>query len=278
MNKKKTIISILVLLLLIFYLLNNYLAITSNIINNFRSFWIYSFPPLFLSMNITNLIIYTNIPFYISKLITNYSLRIFILSLLMGFPNNISLLKQDYINGLINEKDLSYLITFTTVTSPIYVISIFKRITDNYLLFIFIYYFINIIKFLILFKKIHICSYQIKENNTSLIKGVQDSFKNILNILSIILFFSIFTILPNNNYGLILNGLIEFTTGLNSLINSSITKKGAICLMILLFNSLSIHMQLCYFLKDFKINYKYYYLSRLALLVIMIIQICVFLY
>ena len=271
MNNKKIILSNFIILIFILIIFIRKDILFDNIYKTFIIFWKNSFPPLFISIIISNILIFYNFPYYLSLFIKNYSLRMFILSIAMGFPSNTILIKNDLIKKIINEKDASLLICFTTITSPLYIIFTFTKIIKNGFIFIFLYYSFYFIIFLICYRKISNPNLNKKYNKGSIKDFINNMIPNtmimLLNILSIIMFFSIFTSLITSNSLLsgLLKGLIEFTSGINSLslINYSSNKKGIIALIILLFNSLSIHLQLSYQLKDYNINYKYFYRSKL---------------
>ena len=258
-NKYNILISLLSIILIIIILLNINI-ITYYIPLNLSNFINYTFPPLFVSMFISKLLIELNIQYYLSKFIKDYSLRLMILSFLTGFPNNIIFMLNDYKNKIINEKDISYLITFTTVISPIYLIKQSFKILNNYAITtVIIYYLIHIIIFLLIRNNIKVTDYNHAKKNINIkdliVIGIPSIIQNLLNICAIIIFFQMFSCLINNS---LLKGLIEFTSGINSLYNMNypLIKKGIILLMILLFNSFSIFIQMNYYLKDININYK----------------------
>ena len=120
MNNKYIYISSILLIIFVIFNIN---TIIDTIPINLLNFIKYTFPPLFISMIISKLLMELNIQYYLSKIIKNYSLRIMILSFITGFPNNILFMINDYKNNLIKEKDINYLICFTTVVSPIYLIN-----------------------------------------------------------------------------------------------------------------------------------------------------------
>ena len=113
--------------------------------------------------------------------------------------------------------------------------------------------------------------------NTSFAKAFTDSIKtainNMLNIFATIFFFYLLTniiIKENNLISVFIKGLIEITQGLNylSLLNISLKTKKLLTLAILQFQGLSIHMQISAILSKYNINYKYFYLSRIILIIL----------
>ncbi len=269
MNYKTNYIVNIILLLLIITNLNN---IIESVPENFMNFWQYTFPPLFISIITSKILISLNISHYLSLIIKNYSLRLLILSALIGFPGNSLFILNDYENNIIKRKDISYLICFTSLCSPIYLINISRRIfSNNYISMIIIYYLINLIICFIFVKKIKIIN-KIDHmiNKISLVSIINESFKNIISICGIMMFFSSFSSLIDNP---LLSGVIEFSNGLNilSLAHISLNKKRIIYLMILLFNSFSIHIQIANVFRNININYKPYILSRLIILLMGII-------
>lgn len=206
-----------------------------------------------------------------------------IMSMLSGSPINAIILNDYLKNKQINEKSASITLMFTTFNNPLFLYNYFlSNFTkkDTFILMSIIYI-SNIIIYLIFKNKIVIdtnnkfINYNIKNE---LFNNIYNSLESLIKIMGIIIFFKVITdlLFINESYFTsLLKGLIELTTGLNSLNNFpySLLKK-IIALTIISFASLSIHMQISIILDNYKINYKYFYLSRILLILINIILLC----
>ena len=146
-----------------------------------------------------------------------------------------------------------------------------------------ILYILNIVIFIYLTNKMRI---SVKQNykdynlKKELFNSIYDSMQNLIKIMGIIVFFKIIldlTMPKNSLLFVIFKGLIEVTTGLNSLntINVSIKIKEIISFIIISFMGFSIQMQISIILEKFNIDYKYFYLSRLFLIITGIIIILI---
>ena len=146
-----------------------------------------------------------------------------------------------------------------------------------------IIYALNFILYLILIKNINNKIVLIKYKNYNLKKElfeiINKSLVNLLKIMGIIVFFKVITdvilINKNNILTILLKGIIEITQGLNELVNLNINIKikEIISFILIIFSGLSIHMQISLVLEKYQINYKYFYLSRIFLIIIGVIII-----
>lgn len=115
-------------------------------------------------------------------------------------------------------------------------------------------------------------SYQKIKLKSEFIDTIKSSIFNLISIFAIIAFFKLLcdiTLQETNIYTIIAKGLIEITQGLNSLINFAINNqiKQFIVLTIIIWGGFSIHIQISNILNEYNINYKYFYLSRLILII-----------
>ena len=109
---------------------------------------------------------------------------------------------------------------------------------------------------------------------------ISESTFNMIKIMGIIIFFKIILdlVMTKNNVLIsLLKGLIEVTSGLNTLtlINTKVIIKEIISYIIISFMGFSIQMQISTILENYNINYKYFYLSRLFLIILGIIIILI---
>ena len=233
------------------------------------------FPFLFIMMVINNILIKLNLPYYINKIINSNHLYIFLLSILTGAPTNAIIIKGLLDNKQININNASLALCYSTINNPLFLYSISKELFNSVKIMIVIYI-VNSIVFAYIFIKNNKNKLIIKYHNPSIIKSFSESIQNtistLVNIFGTIIFFKLISdmIFPSQNILFIfLKGLIELTQGVYSLkyISYSTTKE-LLALVILLFNGFSIHMQISLILKDYNINYKHFYISRLISIIL----------
>ena len=285
MNKKNiNILFNLIIFYLIFKVFFNNALFYNSIILSLKMFIYKVFPFLFIMMILNKMLISFNFPYYLNKIFKKKEIYIMIMSMLSGSPINAIILNDYLKNKQINEKSASITLMFTTFNNPLFLYNYFlSNFTkkDTFILMSIIYI-SNIIIYLIFKNKIVIDN---NRNNfinynkkNELFNNIYNSLESLIKIMGIIIFFKVITdlLFINESYFTsLLKGLIELTTGLNSLNNFSYTLlKKIIALTIISFASLSIHMQISIILSSYKINYKYFYLSRILLIIINIILLC----
>ncbi len=284
MNKKNiNILFNLIIFYLIFKVFFNNALFYNSIILSLKMFIYKVFPFLFIMMILNKMLISFNFPYYLNKIFKKKEIYIMIMSMLSGSPINAIILNDYLKNKQINEKSASITLMFTTFNNPLFLYNYFlSNFTkkDTFILMSIIYI-SNIIIYLIFKNKIVIDTnnkfiiYNIKNE---LFNNIYNSLESLIKIMGIIIFFKVITdlLFINESYFTsLLKGLIELTTGLNSLNNFSYSLlKKIIALTIISFASLSIHMQISIILSSYKINYKYFYLSRILLILINIILLC----
>lgn len=285
MNKKNiNILFNLIIFYLIFKVFFNNALFYNSIILSLKMFIYKVFPFLFIMMILNKMLISFNFPYYLNKIFKKKEIYIMIMSMLSGSPINAIILNDYLKNKQINEKSASITLMFTTFNNPLFLYNYFlSNFTkkDTFILMSIIYI-SNIIIYLIFKNKIVIDNNRNKFINynkkNELFNNIYNSLESLIKIMGIIIFFKVITdlLFINESYFTsLLKGLIELTTGLNSLNNFpySLLKK-IIALTIISFASLSIHMQISVILSSYKINYKYFYLSRILLIIINIILLC----
>ena len=278
MNKKVlNIIYILFVFQFIMLCFQKNNIIYKSILDSFTIFIHKVFPFLFITMILNNLLINTNLPYYMNKIFKNPSIYIFIISALFGCPINAIILKEYLDKNYISSSNASKILAFTTLNNPLFLYNYFKLIFINKIIIIktfIIIYLGNIILLIIFYKKI--CGQiNIKYSNSSikkmLIMSITKSTNNLINIFGIIAFFKLICdLLINGNTPLscLFRGLTEITQGLNSilLLDISLKLKELLSLVILSFAGFSIHIQITNILDNYPINYKYFYISRIFLI------------
>lgn len=280
MNPKTNKLLIFFILVLIVIFFDNYQFLSSLTFDISKIFLLRVFPFLFIMMVLNNLLISLNFPYYLNKIFKNNIVYIFIMSLLSGSPINAVILKEMLDNKMIREKDASIILAFTTFNNPLFLYNYFHLIFHNNLIIIKLFIFIylgNIFIFLI-FKK-HLgktrnsYSYEKVSLSKAINAAIHKAITNLLNIFAIITFFYLLASILSPRLDILstlFKGLLEITQGLNALVDLRLSTKikELLVLVILGFAGLSIHMQISLILKNYNINYKYFYLSRLILILI----------
>ena len=279
MNKKRINILIIILIYLLIYLIFKNSKVLSNItFLSLKMFILKVFPFLFIMMVLNKLLIKCNFPYYFNKIFKNNLLYIFINSILSGSPINAVLIKNYLDNKCINENDASKVLTFTCFNNPLFLYNylyLILKSKQKVFIIISLIYFLNFLILLFYNNKIKInenIMYRQCNLKKELFNIIYESILNLLKIMGIITFFKILLdLLLTENSAILsfLKGIIEVTTGLNSLVNLniSIKIKEIISCIIISFMGLSIHMQISAVLENYNINYKYFYLSRIFLII-----------
>lgn len=287
MNKKRLNFILIILIYFFIYLIFKKNSALSNI--TFLSLKIFItkvFPFLFIMMTLNNFLIKCNLPYYFNKIFKNQNLYIFFSSIISGSPINAIILKNFLDSKYISLKEASILLSCTCFNNPLFLYSYLFLIFNNIhsvIKIMAILYILNIVIFIYLTNKMRI---SVKQNykdynlKKELFNSIYDSMQNLIKIMGIIVFFKIIldlTMTKNSLLFVIFKGLIEITTGLNSLntIYVSIKIKEIISYIIISFMGFSIQMQISIILEKFNIDYKYFYLSRLFLIITGIIIILI---
>lgn len=287
MNKKRINIILIILIYLFIYLIFRENTSLSNI--TFLSIKMYIlkvFPFLFIMMILNNLLLKCNFPYYFNKIFKSDKLYIFINSILSGSPINAILIKNYLENNNITEEDASKIICFTSFNNPLFLynyLTLILKDSINAIKIMGIIYFTNIVIYLYFKKRIKIktlVKYQNYNLRKELFNIISESTFNMIKIMGIIIFFKIILDLlmtKNNIIISLLKGLVEVTSGLNSLTNLSTSAKikEIISYIIISFMGFSIHMQISTILESYNINYKYFYLSRFFTIILGIILILI---
>ena len=99
------------------------------------------FPSLFPFFIIGNILINLGLPNILGELLKNITYKLFktnkngafiiILSMLSGFPSSAKYIKQMHINGDINEKEATKLLTFTHFSNPLFILGTISLFIKN---------------------------------------------------------------------------------------------------------------------------------------------------
>lgn len=256
------------------------------------------FPSLFPFFIIGNILISLGFPQILGELLKNITYKLFkinkngafiiILSMLSGFPSSAKYIKEMHLNGDLNEKEASKLLTFTHFSNPLFILGTVSLFIKDYKLSmpILICHYIGNLFVGLVFRNYYISK---KDNNKINIKtsiksiksnkslgeilsnSISSGINTLLLILGTISVFLILTSLINNIFNLnginksIINGLFEMTQGLKCLesINLSVNLKALLAVIILSFGGLSVHMQVITIISDTKIKYFPYFIGRI---------------
>ena len=265
-------------------------------------------PSVFTFFLITDILNNYNFPYYLSNAfgkifskvykLPKESTYVLFMSLTSGIPSNAKLIKEQLDNKIINNYEASKLLTMTHFSNPLFII---YTVGINYFhdkkigFIILISHFIANFVIGFLFRNI----YEYKTNQVIKIKEskafillLKDSFINtskiLINIFGIIIFFAIITTTLNkyldlNSFSRVLiNGLIEITTGLKYLskLNISIKKAAVLATFFISFGGFSIHFQTMSILNKYDINYYIYLIARIlhagisSIITFVIMSIC----
>lgn len=250
--------------------------------------WLFKiFPSLFIMFIFNHFVINTNACYYLNKLITPISKKLFnlsgessmalILSIFSGTPSNAYIIKELYLNQSISKGNANRLLAFTYFSNPFFLYNILSiNFPKNIVIkLILIHYLTNII-IIFIFRK-HLTFDIIKNKQDTKINyfkvleaGIKKSIDTLLMILGTITFFMIISnllinVIDINNTGKILiQGIFEITSALNNLhyLNVSNMLKEIITIAIISFSGLSIHMQIFSIISSTNLEYKYYFYGR----------------
>ena len=300
LNKKNKIVNLIkrilntkfILLLVIVYLMiclivnpAKYIDSASNGISIWANTLLPSLLPFFiLTKIVSELNVYESLSKFFGKPIQqifNTSPKaslIFFISILSGYPIGSKIVADEYKSGRINYTDLHRIITFTSVSGPLFIIgtvgtNMLQNITFGYI--IIISHILSAILNGVCYKnytpkmqyKYNIQSLKY-ENKNVLICAVKSSIDSILVIggLVCIFFVGMEAISSLFNVNPIVQGIIEITKGCYeiSISNYSDNIKVVICTGLITFGGFCIHSQAMSFLKDCNVSYKFFFLQKLT--------------
>lgn len=292
MNRKYK--NLLISLITIFFLIE-FLIDSKNLINVFFNTINLCFnnllPSIFIFFLITDILNNYHFPTLLSNIFGNTFSKMFklpkessyimFMSLTSGIPSNAKLIKEQLDNNTINTYEADKLLTMTHFSNPLFIIyTVGNNFFNNQKIGLIILFSHFITNFIVGFLFRNIYHYNTNNNYVNkeprdFITLLKDSFINttkiLITVFGIIIFFSIITTTLNKYLHLntfssvILNGLIEITTGLKylSLLNISKIKAAIIATFFISFGGFSIHLQVMSILSKYKINYYIYLISRI---------------
>ena len=287
--QKNLLIYLITVFFVVEFLLNSDSLITV-FFNSINLFINNLFPSIFIFFTITDILNNYNLPYYLSKTLGNLIEKIYkipsissyiiFMSLTSSFPSNAKLIKDALDKKIINSYEATKILAMTHFSNPLFIMIVGSMFHDKNigLIILLVHYITNFIVGL-LFRNIYKCEKKDKSYPISkqlpfidLLKtSFYNTFKLSISILGIIIFFSIMITTVNkylnlNSFSnLLLNGLLEITTGLKYLVSLNIEKTKAIALatFFISFGGFSIHMQTMTILNKYDINYYIYLIARI---------------
>jgi len=262
---KKNLLIILIILLTVF-IFKDYNLVLITTLSSVKIFLTKVFPYSFIMIIISDLLINLNI----TKYFKHTYIYLFLSSLLMGTPTSSISILNLYKNNIIDKSYANISLTYTSFCNPLFLYTILNNIFNNTFItikLILINYLSNFI--ILLFNKPKLTNNKIKSNNTiSLSSSINKSINTNLLILGTITFYFIITSILFKEITLpiylkvLLQGLLEVTQGLNSLINLNIPFKEMLVSLFISFQGLSIHTQVKSILSN-DLDYRYFLKGRI---------------
>ena len=298
---KKKIYSVFVLTSIFILILNIFLkteVLTKSIIFSSNLFIKNIMPSLFPMFVISGILVSIGMPEFLGSIFNRLFNKIFktkgeisfifFMSMITGFPSSAKYIKDLINKKLINEQDANKALMFTFFSNPLFIINtvgllFYKDIIIG--IYILICHIISNIITGILFrnynknydikiisKKEAIYKFYKKINTTNffnlLLNSIKNSIEDLINIFGVVTFSIIlinifFT--PDNLLKIGLIGLLEMTTGLKyiSSLDLSLNLKVILSGFLISFGGFSVHMQIMSILKEKKIKYLPFLISRI---------------
>ncbi len=280
---KKSIILVLTFVFLILLFKNP--SISKESIAKSFSLWTNNLvPSLFPMIIINEILINYNFPsiicsiFYkifnkIFKLSYNGT-YLFIMSIFIGTPTNAILFKNMLDKKMVQIEEVNKLLYVCYFSNPLFLYNMLSLIFSNKKIVLFLlvsHYLANfIILFLIRNKYQPNTDNKIKIESISLSKLLPNAIKKAFNSLIVVLGVISFYLLISDYFltTTIFKGLLEITTGLNSLIINQSSSKKILAIIIINFGGLSIFTQIKSILEDTNLNFINYFKGRILQIII----------
>lgn len=268
---------ILTLVLFICFIINKDAIVYSS--SEALTIWSKSlFPVLFPTLILSDVLLASGLINKIPKLFSNtykkifktspYGLFVFIISVFAATPTNAKILKDLYDKNLIDNNSLTKILSQTILFNPILVLTF-----SNFKVLLIMWLSNIIVSFI--FRNRLISNDTLKDDinfSFNLNESIEKNIKTILNILgTLTLFLALSSTVPIKNELLktIISGLLEITSGFSRIkIYLTNPLNDIVMLTILSLASFSIIMQIKSILKETNFDSKYFYSSRLLVLVV----------
>lgn len=199
---------------------------------------------------------------------------LFIMSIFIGTPANAILLKNMLDKKMVQIEEINKLLYVCYFSNPLFLYNMLSLIFSNKKIVLFLlvsHYLANfIILFLIRNKYQANTDNKIKIESVSLSKLLPNAIKKAFNSLIVVLGVISFYLLISDYFltTTIFKGLLEITTGLNSLIINQSSSKKILAIIIINFGGLSIFTQIKSILEDTNLNFVNYFKGRILQIII----------
>lgn len=199
---------------------------------------------------------------------------LFVMSIFIGTPANAILLKNMLDKKMVQIEEINKLLYVCYFSNPLFLYNMLSLIFSNEKIVLFLlvsHYLANfIILFLIRNKYQANTDNKIKIESVSLSKLLPNAIKKAFNSLIVVLGVISFYLLISDYFltTIIFKGLLEITTGLNSLIINQSSSKKILAIIIINFGGLSIFTQIKSILEDTNLNFINYFKGRILQIII----------
>lgn len=199
---------------------------------------------------------------------------LFVMSTFIGTPANAILLKNMLDKKMVQIEEINKLLYVCYFSNPLFLYNMLSLIFSNKKIVLFLlvsHYLANfIILFLIRNKYQANTDNKIKIESVSLSKLLPNAIKKAFNSLIVVLGVISFYLLISDYFltTTIFKGLLEITTGLNSLIINQSSSKKILAIIIINFGGLSIFTQIKSILEDTNLNFINYFKGRILQIII----------
>ena len=199
---------------------------------------------------------------------------LFVMSIFIGTPANAILLKNMLDKKMVQIEEINKLLYVCYFSNPLFLYNMLSLIFSNKKIVLFLlvsHYLANfIILFLIRNKYQANTDNKIKIESVSLSKLLPNAIKKAFNSLIVVLGVISFYLLISDYFltTTIFKGLLEITTGLNSLIINQSSSKKILAIIIINFGGLSIFTQIKSILEDTNLNFINYFKGRILQIII----------
>ena len=301
MKKFQSVLIMLILLFICFEVLTDSESILKSVVFSLNIFKTNIFPSLFPFFILSSLLIKFGLPEFMGNIfsglmnrlfkISGKSSFIFFMSILSGNPACAKYTRELYLNGLINIYEATKILCFSSFTSPLFILGGLSILLNNEevpFLILICHYLGNVmVGFLIrnyypckikeksslkkAIDEMHFKRISNKESfGTIITNSLVESINSLLLILGVITICLVLTTIISNNLNLnstfqsVLNGFIEMTQGIKyiSLEAIPLKLKSVLCVMIISFGGISVHLQIMGVLSDINIKYLPFLASR----------------
>lgn len=216
---------------------------------------------------------------------------LFFIAILSGYPVGSKIASDAYLSSKISYTELHRLITFTSVSGPLFIVGTVgvNMLTNSILGYIILFSHIasSIINGICFRNYTPKKQYEIKAESNKLksknilTTAVKSSIDAILLIGGLVCIFYVAMDALSNIATLhpILQGIIEITKGCYeiSLSNMDLKLKAVLCTGIITFGGFCIHSQSMYFLKECNVSYKFFFLQKITQTIFAILICSIFL-